>query len=116
MKNSVLISLLSRIALLVVMFLSACSSGGKQKDAGQVYFETTKPAIDTALVLETLSPKIGKLTYLQTLDVAQNLLFELPDELAGLHYLQGFYANGNRLTVFPEQHRPFCKPDCCNSY
>ncbi len=53
--------------------------------------------------LDRLSPEIGKLSYLQTLDVAQNELSELPDELSGLHYLQGFYANGNRLTAFPDQ-------------
>lgn len=51
----------------------------------------------------TLSPQIGKLTYLATLDVAYNELTELPPEIADLHYLQGFYANGNRFTEFPTQ-------------
>ncbi len=50
-----------------------------------------------------LSPEIGKLKYLQSLDVAFNDLAELPEELSQLHYLQGFYASGNRLTVFPSQ-------------
>lgn len=53
--------------------------------------------------LDRISPEIGKLSYLQTLDVAQNELSEFPDELSELHYLQGFYANGNRLTTFPDQ-------------
>ncbi len=50
-----------------------------------------------------ISSDIGKLVYLQTLDVAHNELADLPGELADLHYLQGFYANGNRLTTFPVQ-------------
>jgi Leucine-rich repeat (LRR) protein len=53
--------------------------------------------------LGTLPPEIGKLKYLQTLDVAFNELVELPQELSELHYLQGFYANGNSLTEFPKQ-------------
>jgi Leucine-rich repeat (LRR) protein len=53
--------------------------------------------------LGVLSPDIGKLTSLQTLDVAYNDLAVLPNEIAGLHYLQGFYANGNKLTAFPAQ-------------
>lgn len=36
-------------------------------------------------------------------DVAYNELTELPEELSGLHYLQGFYASGNMLSEFPEQ-------------
>ena len=27
----------------------------------------------------------------------------MPDEIADLHYLQGFYANGNSLRAFPKQ-------------
>jgi hypothetical protein len=51
----------------------------------------------------TLGPEIGNLTCLQTLDVAYNDLTELPAEISKLHYLQGFYANGNSLTTFPLQ-------------
>ncbi len=50
-----------------------------------------------------LSPVIKNLTYLASLDVAFNDLAELPEELSQLHYLQGFYANGNNLTEFPSQ-------------
>lgn len=138
MKNRAVYSLISGIALLVLIFFCACSSGGKQKDAGRGHVKAAKPVIDTSRVLETLelyrskryegiedalndgedhafklvlygreletlSPDLGKLTYLQTLDVAQNQLSELPVELSELYYLQGFYANGNRLTAFPDQ-------------
>jgi Leucine-rich repeat (LRR) protein len=51
----------------------------------------------------TLTPDVGRLTYLASLDVAFNDLAELPEELSQLHYLQGFYANGNSLTKFPTQ-------------
>jgi len=51
----------------------------------------------------TLSPRVASFTYLATLDVSYNDLTDLPEELSSLHYLQGFYARGNKLTVFPEQ-------------
>ncbi len=50
-----------------------------------------------------LSPDIGKLIYLASLDVSHNELTELPEAISGLHYLQGFYATDNRLERFPEQ-------------
>ena len=50
-----------------------------------------------------LSAEIDRFTYLATLDIANNDLTDLPDELAKLHYLQSFYANGNRFSRFPEQ-------------
>lgn len=50
-----------------------------------------------------LSPAIGSLTNLASLDVAYNELSELPDEISRLYYLQGFYANGNSLVDFPKQ-------------
>ena len=53
--------------------------------------------------LGKLSPDVGKLTYLSSLDVAHNNLSELPEEISLLHYLQGFYANGNKLVDFPVQ-------------
>lgn len=53
--------------------------------------------------MENLTPDIGKLTYLASLDVSHNKLTGLPEELAGLHYLQGLYATHNRLNTFPEQ-------------
>ena len=53
--------------------------------------------------LGTPSPEIGRLTYLQSLDVAFNELTELPGEISNLHYLQGLYANGNDLQEFPSQ-------------
>lgn len=51
----------------------------------------------------TLTPEIGRLSYLASVDVAFNDLADLPQELSQLHYLQGFYANGNNLTEFPKQ-------------
>jgi len=51
----------------------------------------------------SLSPDIGRFTYLQSLDIALNELTELPREVSQLHYLQGFYANGNALDEFPAQ-------------
>lgn len=53
--------------------------------------------------LGVIPPAIRQLTYLHSLDVSHNDLKELPEELAELHYLQGFYAVGNQLTEFPRQ-------------
>lgn len=53
--------------------------------------------------IERLSPDVGNLTYLASLDVSHNKLTELPEELSNLHYLQGLYATHNRLNTFPEQ-------------
>lgn len=53
--------------------------------------------------MKNLTPDIGQLIYLASLDISHNKLTGLPEELSGLHYLQGLYITHNRLNRFPEQ-------------
>jgi CarboxypepD_reg-like domain/Leucine rich repeat/Gram-negative bacterial TonB protein C-terminal len=51
--------------------------------------------------LDSLSPKVGRLVYLELLDLENNKLLSLPREVASLHYLNELYAPHNELSSLP---------------
>ncbi|WP_317987136.1 hypothetical protein [Streptomyces kanamyceticus] len=64
--------------------------------------------------LTSLSPEIGRLTRLRTLDLGHNALVAVPEELGKLSELTDFlYLHDNQLSVLPGALG--ISPDCATS-